>query len=75
MPDSVTCLVRFATEADMSGAVDTLTFPSDVFVERIALNGVIVAGREGDRAGVLHLSYLWPGHDGGVPFISSMRRT
>ena len=64
-------LVRLASKADVEWCVKTATFDSNRFAEQISgINEVIVAELQGELVGMLHLCFLWPGHDGGTAFIS-----
>jgi len=63
--------VRLATPDDADWCVHTATLDSRSFAQQLpGLNEVIVAEINGRLVGMLHLNYLWPGHDSGVPYIS-----
>ena len=63
--------VRFATPDDVDWCVHTATLDSPGFVQQLpGINEVLVAEINGRLVGMLHLNYLGPGHEGGVPYIS-----
>ena len=67
-------LVRLAGKADVEWCVKTATLDSNRFAEQISgINEVIVAELQGELVGMLHLCFLWPGHDGGTAFISLIK--
>ena len=71
MTSSPEIQVRLATPDDADWCVHTATLDSSSFVEQLpGINEVAVAEINGRLVGMLHLNYLWPGHNGGVPYIS-----
>ena len=65
--------VRLATETDMDWCKYTLTLDSNYPTQQLpGLSELIVAELDGQLVGVLHLAYLWPGQQGGTPYISGI---
>ena len=66
-------VVRFATDADMAWCRYTLTLDSGFPTQQFpGLSEFIVAELGDQLIGVLHLGYLWPGQQGGIPYISGI---
>ncbi len=65
--------VRLATDTDMDWCRYTLTLDSNYPTHQLSgLSELIVAELDGQLVGVLHLAYLWPGQQGGTPYISGI---
>ncbi|NUM45997.1 MAG: hypothetical protein HUU38_14925, partial [Anaerolineales bacterium] len=65
--------VRFAHVDDMGWCMHTLTVTSDAVMKRkIDFKEIIVAEMKENLVGVLELMYMWQGHKGCVPYISSI---
>ncbi len=65
--------IRPATDSDLDWCRYTLKLDSNYPAHQIpGLSELFVAESGGGLAGALHLSYLWPGQQGGIPYISSI---
>ena len=66
--------VRFAIEADAEWCVRVATLDSPDFVRRTpGVNEMVVAVLGGSLVGLLQLNFLWRGHEGGTPYVSSIQ--
>ncbi len=65
--------IRHATDSDMDWCKYTLMLDSNYPAHQLpGLSELFVAELDGQLAGALHLAHLWPGQQGGIPFISGI---